>query len=141
MKKAQIETMGLVIIVTLLAFILVFVLQINSKPNQNGINDHYLQLNADNLRSTILKTSLCEDSNIKDELVSCNNFDRTSCETTCNELKDTIKLIIMNSLNTTRNYKFMAGNFLLEKGTCKNVYASASEPIPNSEVNIKLEVC
>mgnify|MGYP001613038717 CR=1 FL=1 len=144
MKKAQIETMGLVIIVVLLAFILVFVLQLLSNPENNYLNDRYLQLNSDNLRRTILKTNLCSGVNIKDELVNCNDFNLLKCSNlnNCNDLNKIIKTIIENSLNITKNYKFTAGNILVEKGICKNkLYNSASEPIPYSTLNVTLGIC
>ena len=70
-KKAQMETMGLVIIVVILAFVLIFVLQIITKPEQNNLQDQYLQLQANNLRNMILKTTLCQDTTIKDEILNC----------------------------------------------------------------------
>ena len=142
MKKAQVETIGLVIIVALLAFILVFVLQGLAKPIQDNLNLRYLQLNADNLRSVILKTNVCELS-IKDEIINCNNLNEVQCNNlqNCNELNNVIKEIIENSLNTTKNYKFKAGNILVEKGTCRNVISSSSEPIPNNDINVVIEIC
>lgn len=143
MKKAQVETMGLVIIVALLAFILVFVLQIIAKPSPSNLNTRYMQLNADNLRGSILKTTICEDVNVRDEILSCNDFNDVQCSNLqdCNELKNVIKTIIENSLNVTRSYEFKAGEILLKKGTCANVYAAASEPIPYSEINVMLSIC
>ncbi len=143
MKKAQTETIGLVIIVSLLAFILIFVLQILNKPVDNSLNDHYLQLNADNLRSVILKTNVCKDVSIKDELISCNsgNPECPILNNDCNNLKNIIKPIIENSLNINRNYKFSAGTIIVQKGNCKNFYTAASEPIPYSSLNISLGIC
>jgi len=143
MKKAQIETIGLVIIVALLAFILVFALQISAKPSPNTLQTRYLQLNADNLRSSILKTTICPGISIRDEIVSCNNFNVPRCPNlnTCDNLKNEIKLIIENSLNVTRNYKFEGGNILTSEGTCTSKITAVQEPIPYSNINIKLEIC
>lgn len=144
MKKAQVETIGLVVIVALLAFIFIFVLQIQTKPDDNSLNTRYLQLNADNLRSVILKTNICSNVDIRKEIIGCNNFQETTCTNiNCNELNDIIEIIIENSLNITKNYKFEAGNILVEKNfdNCKDVYAAASEPIPNSDIKVKLEIC
>ena len=142
MKKSQIETIGLVVIVVLIAFILIFVLQISNKPSNTNLNDRYLQLNADNLRSTLLKTNLCNNVNVRDEILTCNQNSFTTCNNiNCNELNNIIKKIIEDSLNVTRNYKFEVGNILLEKGSCKNVYAASSEPIPYSNLKITFEIC
>ena len=143
MKKAQVETIGLVVIVALLAFILVFVLQISLQPKQNTLQSRYMQLNADNLRSSLLKTTLCQDTNLREEILSCNDFSQPTCSNlnSCEDLENTIKTIIENSLNVTRNYKFEAGNILVSKGTCKNTFTATQEPIPNSNIVIKLEIC
>ena len=147
MKKAQIETMGLVIIVALLAFILVFVLQVMNKPQDNMIFQSYMQLNADNLRSTILKTNACHGVSIREEILSCNDFSVTECSNlNCNDFKNNVQKIIENSLNVTKNYKFTAGNIIIEKNfnLCKdanNIYAAVKEPIPNSNIEISLAIC
>ena len=147
MRKAQIETMGLVIIVALLAFILVFVLQVMNKPQDNMIFQSYMQLNADNLRSTILKTNACPGVNVREEILSCNDFSVTECSNlNCNDLKINVQKIIENSLNVTKNYKFTAGNIVIEKNfnLCKStnsIYTAVKEPIPNSNVEISLSIC
>ena len=145
MKKAQLETMGLVVIIVLLAFILVFVLQIMVKPEANTLNSRYMQLNADNLRSSILKTSICNEINLKDEIVNCNSFNNVQCDNLqdCNSLNNLIRKMIEDSLNVTRKYKFTAGDILVEKNfnLCKDIYSSVSEPIPYSDINITLLIC
>ena len=146
MKKAQVETMGLVIIVALLAFILVFVLQSLAEPAQNTLQARYLQLNADNLRSTILKTTLCQDTSLKDEIINCNEFDYAKCENLNPNCKDKlgniVKEIIENSLQA-KNYKFEAGEIKIEKNfnSCKNIYKAVQEPIPDSDIKINLGIC
>ncbi len=144
MKKAQVESIGLVIIVALLAFIFVFVLQISTKPEQDTLNSRYLQIRADNLRSSLLKTNICQDTSIKDELVNCNDFSFSQCDNiNCDKLKDTVKEIIENSLNATKGYKFESGSIVIEKNfnLCNNVYTAAKEPIPNSNLEITLSLC
>src|SRR3989344_4154924 len=105
LKKAQIETMGLVIIVVIIAFAFIFALQFINK-NDNKLNERNLQLNADNLRSTILKTNI-NTCNIKDEIISCNNFNTPICLENCEELNLIIKEIIEKSIEN--NYEFAAG--------------------------------
>jgi|SRR3989344_5442805 len=145
MKKAQLETMGLVVIIVLLAFILIFVLQIMVNSESNSLNSRYLQLNADNLRSSILKTNVCTEISLRDEIISCNTFNNVQCNAlqNCNSLNNLIRKMIEDSLNATRKYKFTAGNILVEKNfnLCKDIYASVSEPIPLSDINITLAIC
>lgn len=140
-KKAQVETLGLVIIVAIIAFVFVIALIFTSKQ-QPSLNQDYLKLKADNLRSTISKTTICQDTNIRDEIVSCNDLSITQCENiNCNELENIIKKIIDDSLNLTNNYKFEAGNILIKKEPCANIFTSTSELIPYSNVNITLALC
>ena len=145
MKKAQLETMGLVVIIVLLAFILIFVLQVMVNQESNSLNSRYLQLNADNLRSSILKTNVCGNIDLRDEIVNCNTFNDVQCSNlqNCNELNILIRKMIEDSLNVTKKYKFTAGNILVEKNFnfCKEIYTSASEPIPLSDINITLAIC
>lgn len=140
-KKAQVETLGLVIIVAIIAFIFVIALIFASRQQPN-LNQDYLKLKADNLRSTISKTTICQDTNIRDEIVSCNDLAITQCENiNCNELQNIIKKIIDDSLNLTNNYKFEAGNILIKKEPCGNIFTSTSELVPYSDINITLALC
>ena len=100
LKKAQIETLGLVVIIIILAFALIFALQFILKNDSSKLNERYLQLNADNLRNTVLKTTINGNS-IKDEIVFCNNNQN------CDELNLIIKEIIESSIKN--NYEFNAG--------------------------------
>ncbi len=149
MKKGQAETIGLVVIVALLAFILVFVLQINFKNDVTKLNSRYFQLQADNLRSTILKQDLCSDVNlgdlnIQDEIVNCNNGYPVCFFSDCKtELKDKIRKIIEKSLFAKR-YSFEAGEIKVEKNfdKCGNeTYTAVEQPIYNADFTIKLKLC
>ena len=138
LRKSQTEIIGLVIIVALLAFILIFVLVINSKQDSSLKND-YLQLNADNLRSTLLKADACKDYSIKDEIIICNEFQNSNCFSDCDKVNNLIKKIIENSLKN--NYKFEAGNIKLSKGSCLEKITASKQPLPYSNVEVSLELC
>ena len=148
MKKAQMETIGLVVIVTLLAFIFIFVLQNSAKQDLTKFNSRYSQLNADNLRSTILKTTICSDVDIEKEISNCICYGSGLCfSTNCkNELEKTIKEIIKNSMNITKSYSFTVRSnqeikLEIKSGTCKNVYSASSQSIPYSDLKINLNLC
>ena len=148
MKKAQMETIGLVVIVTLLAFIFIFVLQNSAKQDLTKFNSRYSQLNADNLRSTILKTTICSDVDIEKEISNCIGYGSGLCfSTNCkNELEKTIKEIIKNSMNITKSYSFTVRSnqeikLEIKSGTCKNVYSASSQLIPYSDLKINLNLC
>ena len=142
LKKAQTETIGLVVIVIILAFILIFALQFLTKDKGNELNERYSKLNADNLRSVILKTNLCNDVNIKDEIISCNDFSFTRCrDFNCEKLNVIIKEIIQGSVKN--NYEFLAGNIKLNNGTClnKDTISSSIQPLALTNINVSLRLC
>ena len=142
LKKAQTETIGLVVIVIILAFILIFALQFLTKDKGNELNERYSKLNADNLRSVILKTNLCNDVNIKDEIISCNDFSFTRCsDINCEKLNLIIKEIIQGSVKN--NYEFLAGNIKLNNGTClnKDTISSSIQPLALTNINVSLRLC
>ena len=140
LRKAQIETVGLVIIVIILAFTLIFALQFINKDKGNKLNENYLKLNADNLRSTILKTTI-NNCNIKDEIINCNNFNQAICLENCDKLNLIIKEIIQASVKN--NYEFDAGNIKLVNGSClnKDIITSSIQPLALTDIKVSLKLC
>src|SRR3989344_2069864 len=138
-KKSQIETIGLVIIVILIAFIFIISLFFITKPRAS-LNENYLKLNADNLRSTILKTNLCQNISIKDEIINCNSgFFLCNNLNSCQDLNNVIKDIIENSVRN--NYEFSAGNIVVKKDICREVQASSIQPLANTNIEVSLKLC
>ena len=138
-KKSQIETMGLVIIVILIAFIFITSLFFITKPRAS-LNENYLKLNADNLRSTILKTNLCQNISIKDEIINCNSgFFLCDNLNGCQDLNNVIKEIIESSVRN--NYEFSAGNVVVKKDVCSEVQASSIQPLANTNIEVRLKLC
>ena len=140
LRKAQIETVGLVIIVIILAFTLIFALQFINKDKGNKLNENYLKLNADNLRSTILKTTI-NNCDIKDEIINCNNFNQAICLENCDKLNLIIKEIIQASVKN--NYEFDAGNIKLVNGSCldKDIITSSIQPLALTDIKVSLKLC
>lgn len=139
LRKAQIETIGLVIIVVMLAFALIFALQFFNKED-NELNERHMQLNADNLRSVTLKTTI-NDCSVKDEIINCNELNQPLCLKNCNELNSVVKEIIENSVKN--NYEFSAGNIKISNGTClnKDVIASNAQPLALTDIKVILKLC
>ncbi|MEK6862627.1 MAG: hypothetical protein AABW57_00480 [Nanoarchaeota archaeon] len=140
LRKAQIETVGLVIIVIILAFTLIFALQFINKDKGNKLNENYLKLNADNLRSTILKTTI-NNCDIKDEIINCNNFNQAICLENCDRLNSIIREIIQASVKN--NYEFDAGNIKLVNGSCldKDIITSSIQPLALTDIKVSLKLC
>lgn len=140
LKKAQTEIIGLVIIIIILTFALIFGLKFLIKDENNELNERYLQLNADNLRSVILKTNFNE-CNIKDEIINCNQFNDAVCFKDCNDLEKNIKDIIESSIKN--NYEFSAEKIEIKKGDClnKDIETSSIQPLALTEIKVNLKVC
>ena len=139
LKKAQIEIVGLVIIVVILAFTLIFALQFAGKED-NKLNERYWQLNADNLRNAILKTTVSS-CNIKDEIINCNDFNQPVCLENCDKLNSIIKEIIEKSVKN--DYELNAGNIKLSNGTClnKDIMTSSTQPCALTDIKVNLKLC
>ena len=131
MKKGQIETMGLVIIVILLVFIAIFALSFMIKPKQES--EDILKLKANALRSSLLKTNLCEGVTVKDELESCNDY--SLCFDSCDYLEGEVVKIIKGSLEKEKYYfKYKD----IELGNCVEKITAVSQNIGGDDVEFAL---
>lgn len=135
-NKGQVESIGLVIIVVLLVllFVLFLYFKVNSSVGSNA--DRVLEIKANNLRNSVLKTSLCRDISVKDEILNC-KLGINACGS-CDELKDKIKIIIVNSLEPNVNYEFSPYN--LNRGSCKERIASSFQPI-EQDLSVGISLC
>ena len=115
MKKGQMETMGLVIVVILLVFIAIFALSFIIKPGQE--DEDILKVKASALRSSVLKTTLCVNTNVEKELENC-LFDVNVCETPCESLGGKIESIIKSSLELNEGYVFSIESLNINLNTC-----------------------
>ena len=146
LKKAQVETFGLVIIVILLSFILIFALKFITKPKQSNLEENYLQLQANNLRSVILKTNLCPETMIKEEIINC-QFNDPSCSS-CEFLEAKIKEIIEISIQSNVNYEFIVDDSntgqlfkVSSQDPCTNPITAVSEPFAGTNIKVSLKLC
>jgi len=79
MKKAQIETMGLVIIVVLLSIIGIFVLIFASKTSVDETEDLFLGMKAGNLASALTPVNVGR-SNFGEKVIDCcQGIDISAC--------------------------------------------------------------
>jgi len=141
MKRGQMETFGLVIIVIIILFIGIFALQFMMKPKQQGLNQDYLKLQANNLRNSVLKYTLCNDVDIKKEIYNCEELGYNEC-LDCNELKNVIKNIIDKSLDDVKmGYGFRSGDINLERGNCQDRISATTEKFINSDLEVEFYLC
>ena len=124
--------MGLVIIVILVVFIAIFSLSFMIKPKQE--NEDILKLKVNALRSSLLKTNLCEGVNVKEELESCID-DYSLCSVNCDYLEGEIVKIIESSLEN-ENYYFKFND--IELGNCVEKVTAVGQIIGEEDVELAL---
>lgn len=136
MKKGQIEVMGLVIIVILLVLIAIFALTFIIKPKQE--NEDILKVKANALRSSLLKTSLCGDVTVKDEIENCIDGYNECIE--CSGLRQEIVNMMQSSLENNEKYNFIVykddGNNFMNINNCVNNVTAVSQNLRNGNVNL-----
>jgi len=138
--KAQIETMGLVIIVVILVFLSIFALPFIIKEKSKALDDNYLQLVSNNLRSAVLNTNICGSATVKEEILNC-EAGYPACLNDCSELTETIRNIIDSSLKSfggSMNYNFIAGDIETSSGECFEKIVSSKAFIDDVEVMVEL---
>jgi len=139
MKKGQTEIIGLVIIVILIVFIAIFALSFSIKPKQE--TEDILKLKASSLRSSILKTTLCEGVDIKNGIENCIVDSSTGCPTECGGLGEVIEDIIIKSLeaNEICNFKIEGfTNFDFSNGNCIQPVTAVPQNIEGGVVKVSL---
>ncbi len=137
--KAQIETVGLLIIVILIILIIVFVLQFTIYNQEPGnLPGKLLEIKANNLRNAVLKTTICNNIDIEDEILNCFTGN-SECLNSCDQLNQKIKNIIENSIQ--ENYEFNVNDFInLKRGICEEKEASVCQPLDYG-LNVCVNLC
>jgi len=139
--KAQIETMGLVMIVIILVFLAMFALPFIIKEESKALDDNYLQLVSNNLRSSVLNTNICGAATVKEEVLNC-EAGFPVCLNDCSELGSVIGNIIDASLISFKNsvnYNFIIGDLEVSNGECLEKIVSSKAFIDDIEANV--EIC
>ena len=138
MKKAQIEIVGLAIIMVLLVFIAIFALSFMVKPKQH--DESLLRIKANALRAGILKTDVCSQVSAKDEIENCiDNYNECG---SCDKLKQDIINMITSSLEANERYSFIVsddyGGKFINMNNCADNITAASQDLRNGRVDLIL---
>jgi len=139
--KAQIETMGLVMIVIILVFLALFSLPFIIKEKSKALDENYLQLVSNNLRSSVLNTNICGAATVKEEILNCES-DFPICLNDCSELPGFIRNVIDSSLGSFEgsvNYVFLAGDMNISSGECFEKIVSSKAFI--DDIGVSVEIC
>ena len=140
MKKGQIETIGLLVIVVLLLVIGVVFLKFNVNDKHNLKADLRTNTQTTNLLRAVMKASL-SDKSVSDAVVDC-SFNSAQCAS----ISDEIKKMLDVSVGKGKNYEFTASadnKQLISIGNCTDVGIVASYQISKDGafVEAKLKTC
>jgi|SRR3989344_5016535 len=140
--KAQMEIMGLLIITIIVVLIILFVLYFTVfNQEQSNLPERLIEIRANNLRNALLKTTLCQDVSIQDEIANCYTG-RSFCLASCDELNDKITNIIESSIEDNENYEFNVENFVkLSRGSCQESEISIRQTAICQPIDFNLDVC
>jgi len=157
MRKAQMEIMGLAVIVILLSLGLLFVLRFMVLNEPSDLRQSYTRTQlASNLLNTILKTSTdCRGNTINELIHDCAVYPTpqqcTADKTSCYMANESIKIILNETLTKMGNRSF---NFVtslnndiiidpIQNGDCSGEKDTEIQPLPTvkGDIIIRLEIC
>ena len=128
LQRGQVETIGLVIVILLL-FIGIFALSFSVKDEE--VDENILTLKANALRSSLLKTSICNIT-IKDEIGNCID-NSPECFSDCPQFNLVVEGILKDSLEN-EGYSFKSGN--VKMGNCADKITSVSDVVNGQKIEI-----
>ena len=136
-KKAQVETMGLVIIVLLLAFIALIFLRYSGEPIES--QDKYLSIKINNFLISLSKIDIGND-NFESLAIDCCSGIESNCQLLAEKVEDHVNYLEVNlsdfhfELSCFSDY----GGFIV--GDCINGVASGSLFLITSD-EISAKIC
>ena len=138
LKKAQAETIGLLVIVTLIVFIALFVIRLAylTQQDNSSIKD---SITVNNMVTALTKVTICEKQQLASVLKNCYNHQDSCQQDSCQLLDEKLSLMMQLSGFSQKEYKLIAATGqenLLEIGSCDITKANA---ITSSPYNIYLD--
>jgi PDZ domain-containing secreted protein len=152
-RKAQVEIMGLVIIVVLILLGVLFAVQfVLKRPGSTLAQEVEESQLASNMLNTLLGiTTSCHDATVAQLLQDCAVTSRLRCpQSSCVYAQSVIKQIFDETLNAwNREYYFsVSGSATVNSiglgEACKGEYESKSRPLPTAgggTITLKLDLC
>lgn len=146
MKKAQLEAIGLVIIVILIIVGLLIFLMLSTSPQTDKYTPTLLQIKANNLRNALLKTTLSPDCNVEDEVISCIQTQSPVCLSDCSQVRNMILTSISKTLDEKDGYELLITSSANQSFLKTNRYdftncISASSSNLKDDIDFNLKLC
>lgn len=144
-RKAQIEMIGLLVIVILFIFIGIFAIRFALRPESTIVAEMRTNIMVNNMLNAIIKTNTQFNKDISELIVDCYNTDANACTF----VKQEIPKIIELSLGKQQNYEFSVfankeefEELSIKKGSCKyGNTADYTKRAENVNFEIKLKLC
>lgn len=138
LKKAQVETFGLLIIVILIVFIAIFAIRLSllSPGEDVTVKDSII---ANNLVVSITKVTICQRQQFPSILRSCNNEGKSCNQDSCQLLEKELSYMLEVSGFSEEEYKLTASTnekTLIDLGNCN---IQESDAIASSPYTIYLD--
>jgi len=154
-KRAQMEILGLAIIVVLIMLGVLFAIQfvLRAPPEQAAQEYRESQLAASLVTTMLSTTTACRDATVAELLQDCAVFTRISCPqgNSCDEAKVVIGQILVGTLETwERDYRFAisGGPSRIDEiyyglGDCTGEIESNTNPVPTAAgpLQVRLDLC
>lgn len=145
MKKAQMEIIGLVVIVTIVVVAVILFVRFSLLDQQPHTSTSIESVEANNLLNALLKTTICEIS-VQDAIQECNQKIPLCNQEPCSYTSDKIKEILGASIDEKTDYSFEAladNDPLIKVDNCRTGISAAPFSIPSRGVvyTINLKLC
>jgi len=159
-RKAQLEIMGLAIVVVLISLIFLFVLSFNiaKEPNSNKNDFTQSQIAANTINSLLLTSTTCQGLDMTELIQDCASLSDVDCigndgiADSCDFVEREITSILDSTLKVwKKNYQLNAmqsSNALFQEisnGQCEGSLDSKTYPIPSidntGQIFVILKVC
>lgn len=146
MKKAQMEIMGLAVIMVLISLGVLFAVKYVFLAPKSDIKEEYSQKNiAQNILYVLLDSDVkCNDNyiSIQDLLVDCNGFKSMHCdnEDSCAFAEEEINNIFDKTLRNWNNKFYFNAEEISINEKCPKGSKAGIQPLPYG-LEIRLEIC
>ena len=144
-KSGQVESIGLILIVVLIALAIIFTLPfLLNSPELQSLNQQYLRLKADSTISALLATTIANCSRtISQELTNCQLNSQPACMATCQQLHQKIQHLIETSTPKSMDYRFLINNHTItntSKANCQNKLVSTQHFLLD-DTPVSIQIC
>lgn len=135
MRKGQTEILGFLVIVLLLLFVGIFFLYFSLRAEPETLQDSVVELQLNNLMNAVTQYSVCEDADLEDVMVACNDNRRICNEDSCSLMENELLAIFDELGLESDTFELKLGDFYTF-GACSGEKIVASKPLKGFDMSI-----